>query len=767
MKKRNAYIIIGAAALAAVTIIVGIFSDGFKRFGRPKDEINIPSIEDPASMLLYGVSEAPYKAGDLIFRCNSEAVFRYLACGENGEIPEIKKGYNASSWREIKDGDTISDTDCRNIMLVTTDQHGYVTSSKFYPYVPGIIYGESNPDQYDDGVFYNEEDPTLEEDRAVRLASNLFRSARTSYYGSSYGYIIQGYLTTYSYGLLEGYLHTGVDFTTRDGRPFYSPISGKIVYAGDKDDYHTIIIYDEFNDLSLLILHGQDVSPAQSIFENGGEVKHGDLLGYGGSAGEPDGDTQLHLELQGGKAAKYQSFSKKQEYSRINNYDPLIIADLYGLTQKEESTYDSFTELGTNAFNAQNSGCVVTVGNWIYYIDSVNNTICSSRPDGTKRTVLARCKAKNLNYSDGWLYYSNLDESGHLMKTACDGSASAKVVEANASKFIIAANNWLFYANEAENGTLYKVRTDGTEKTLLRKGDIENPFYYDGWIFYTMGAKTKKERIRRFNTETGEDVQLISVRSDRPFIYDLQLCYRVYYPDKNCFATSLAEINEAAAQPIIPAAYYNVYAGRGYIVFSNVNDGSALYITFPGRDGVYKLTGDTLCSDITYSGGWLYYHTNIDGSGTDLCRINIQSLKKQMLDPATGLWRDVAIDCDENVPRLVKDNRAHTVTEPDTTPAPPSEDPSGNRDNVKPITPPPEVTPEVTPDETPDGTPDTTPDETPDSTPDITPEPEETPTDPTSEPEPTPEPGETDEPPTATTPAPEVTDPAPEVTDGE
>lgn len=774
MKKRNIYIAVTSAVLILAVILTGIFSDGFKRFLRPKDQIIIPSLEDPASMLLYGCSEAPYKTGDIIFRSNADSVFRYYVCRKDGEIPEIEEGFNASSWTEISDGDIISDTDCRNIMLVTTDQHGYVTSSKLYSYVPGIIYGESNPDQYDDLLFYNKEDPSLEEDRAVRLASNLFRSGKTSYYGTEYGYIVQGYLTTYSHtaGLLEGYLHTGVDINTRSGRPFYSPVNGKIIYAGENDDYNTIIIYDEENDISLLILHGENVTPADTLFKNGGEVKIGDLLGYGGSAGEPDGDTHLHLELQGGKASKYQSFSKKSEYTRINNYDPLIIADLYGLEQLTEDSFENFDTLGTNAFNAQNNGCTVLVGNWLYYINSTDNTVCASRPDGSERKVLASCRAKNLNYADGWLYYSNLDEAGHLMKTACDGSASAKIAESDTSDFVLAVNDWLYYSSLAENGSLYAIRFDGTEKKLMRRGDIQSLFYHSGNFYYTLGTKTKSERIRRFNVTTGEDTLLTGVRTDTPFIYNSDLCFRIYYPDKNCFKAPLSTLDTGNATPLIPAAYYNVFGGERYIIFTNVNDGASLYIFFPERsdEGVYKLTDDTLCSDMAYNGGWLYYHTNRTGNGTDLCRINIQSLRKQILSNETGLWEDIAIECDENVYRLVKDNRVHTITAPDSTPIP-EEDPSGNKDNVAPITPPPEEptdTPvpeepsdETPPPEGPDGTTEEPtespeePTETPEA-PDVTPE---NPTEPAPEDTPVPEP----------TPVPEgtptVTDPTPTETE--
>lgn len=672
-KKKN--IIVTVAVVAVIAVSVGILSDGFKRFFPANDKDKTFSGGESASnMLLFGISEAPYTVGNLIFRCNADADFRYLCCGQDGTVPEINVGDNVSSWNKIEDGEFIEDSDCRNIMLAATNSRGYVLGTKFYDYVPGIIYGESNPDQYDDASFYDKNDPKREDERAIKLASNLFKTNKNSYYGSQYGYIIQGYLTKYasSSGLLEDYFHTGTDFNTQDGRPFYSPIGGRIIYAGAEDDYHTIIIYDEEKNISFLILHGNDVSPAQRILDEGGRVYKGDLLGFGGSAGEPDGDTHLHIELQGGKASKYQSFSKTVDYSRINNYDPLIISDIYSLSVLDQDSFEPFSVSGTTPFNAQSRGSVVQVGNWIYYIDEINNQICVSRPDGSERKTLVSCMAKNLNYYDGWLFYSNLSAAGHLMKTSADGSVTAMVSEADTRNYVLVVDEWIYYSNNLEKGALYKVHSDGTNKTALLKRDIQHLFYYDNGFYYTVNATSKADRVHRFDLATGKDVQVIASRADMPFVLEGQFCYRAIYGSKNCLSAPLDDISEKNAQVMIPGAYADVQPGQHYIVFTNVNDANSIYIKLNNNDGIYKLTDDTMCTDVSVAGSWIYYHSAKE-IGISLCRINVQSLKKQVLS-VDGIWVEEEINCDERVPDLIHASRAHisaeTIAELETTPEP-------------------------------------------------------------------------------------------------
>ena len=730
MKRKLLYVLVILTAAALL--------GGCARFQRNTEEDNsTQEIQYLSGMLLYGASEAPYGAGDIIFKAQNPGTYRYMAYGADQEMPEISAGFNAKSWPEIADGQVISGTDCRNITVVSTDNRGIVERVAYFEYVPGVLYGQSNPDQYDDPVFYNAEQPTLEDPRAVALASNLFKTSQTSYYGRSYGYIIQGFLTKYSAaaGIFEGYYHTGTDFTTQEGRPFYAPIDGEIIYAGQSDDYHMIILYNAEHNISVLLLHGQDVSPAQTLYDAGGQVSAGTLLGYGGGAGKPAGDTHLHVEVRSGQATRYQNFSTAPDYTRMGNYDPLILTDMFHLTPYESDAFDAFTPLEATGFNGQGGSVAVLVGNWLYYIDvSDGSRIYRARPDGTQPSVVCEQGAANLNYSDGWLYYSNLSDNGRLYKTSCDGTQTQKLSDISCSGYVFCAGDWIYFCNAASRNALCRIRKDGSEYSVLLNREIANPFYSQGAIYYTQNASVKAERICRYDTVTGENTQILDFRADIPFVFDNMMGYRKYYGNKFGYAIELGATTEEGAVTVIDRAYNQVQQYNRLLIFANESDASSLYLKMIDGESSFQLSSDVLCRNLTVEGNWLYYTTSLD-SGQAVCRIHLSTLQKQQL--SAGNWQETELNYDPAIDGLISENMQNSAS---PTPAPDG-----------PWTPPPMPTADnIT---MPPGN-ETPPPEEPEEPTEPTPPPEET-EEPT---EPTPPPEETEEP-TEPTPSPEGTEP--------
>ena len=93
--------------------------------------------------------------------------------------------------------------------------------------------------------------------------------------------------------------HSGIDFQTKDrltDRLFYSVSNGVVVRAGD-GDYHTISVWDEDKDISVLYLNAKEVFPNVYI---GAKIEVGDTLGIQGDKGSP-GAIHVHLEVRNGK----------------------------------------------------------------------------------------------------------------------------------------------------------------------------------------------------------------------------------------------------------------------------------------------------------------------------------------------------------------------------------------------------------------------------------------------------------------------------------
>lgn len=667
MKKKSVYLVALAVVLCGA-LAAGIFLnlDRFRYINNQETEPEEDKL--PAGMFVYGCSEAPYKVGDFRFRAEENGgQYRYKVFGAAGEMPAIEPGFDASGWEEIKNEQVISGTDCRKVAIVRVDEHGKAEEALCYDYLPGVVYGDSNPDQYDDPALFDADDPTREDPRAVALAGNLFRSANTAYYGNDYGYVIRGFLSKYGStgGLLENYYHTGIDFNTQAGRPFYAPISGTLVYAGNEDAYHTLAIYNEEKDITLLILHGADVSPAfKRLEQDDTDIVKGDLLGYGGSAGNPTGDTQLHVELHKGASAGYNRFSKNLEYSRVVNYDPLIVSDLFSLQVPAENGFeDTAVKLGTDAFSAQNGSIVCQVGNWLYFVNSLNGgKLCKARPDGSGVKILTESAVTNLNYMDGYLYYSDLTNQGVLTKMKTDGSAAAVLSLVNASGYILVTADWVYFANGAGTNQIYRCRKDGSEGAKLLDREIQHIFYDNGCFYYTQNATRHAERLVCYDTNKGTITQLFNSRIDKPFVLNGNLCFRRYYSDKFALSLPAGDLNEEHATVVIPSAYEELARGSNYTVYTNVNDGNALYIKFDQLDGVYKLSyRDAACRNLKLAGGWLYYLSPMLG-GETLCRIQIDSMHRQEMK-ADGTWVATELTCQGILSYCVKAARTDDWTE--------------------------------------------------------------------------------------------------------
>ena len=679
MVKKYLPTIIAAGVLAVILIITAIVvpHDRFKKPYQPeiKKELAKYDIQYNQGMLLCGGSKAPYNHGDLLFFSQTKGIYRYKDFGD-GETPkEFEDGYVASDedgWKTIGNDGIVSGTDCKNITVVSTDEDFVVKEYAHFDYIPGVIYGYSNPGQYDDELLYNKENPALEDERAIKLASNLFKSAKTSYYNSEFGCIIQGFLSKYSNtgGMLEDYYHTGTDFAIMDGQAFYSPVNGVVTYATQEDDYNMIVIYNEQFDISVIILHGNDISPATAMFAESREVKIGDKLGTGGGKGNPVGDTHIHIEVRMGNVTRYKSFSKDIVYTRMTNFDPLLLADLFQLDVLEADGYEPFSKVSTNSYEARNNSSVVLVGNWLYYIDKENGSaIYKARPNGSEVTKLVDSVCANLNYYDGWLYYSDLLKNGVLMKTSIDGAQTVQLSNINSATFVQVLDEWIYFSNALAKNAVYRIHHDGTGVQELIRKDISDIFYYDGGIYYTQDARSKRERIYRYDVNTRKSTMLLSSRVDKPFVYKGQLCFRRYYSDKNCLILPVGVNDEKQATTLIPTAYNEFLAGYKCIVFTNENDGDSIFVKFDGKEELVKLSNDVMCSELTFQGGWLYYYGPSAG-GYRLTRINIYGMKKQRLTK-TGAWVNDTFDAESGYAEIVNASRTNTEFPsplPDLTP---------------------------------------------------------------------------------------------------
>ena len=122
------------------------------------------------------------------------------------------------------------------------------------------------------------------------------------------GYIscdFDGYKNTYG-------RHEGVDLVKYHKAPVYAAVAGIVVRAGD-GAYHTVSIYDFSNNKSIIYLHFDS-----SVVRNGQWVNKGDLIGYQGNYGAPQG-SHVHIEVRDGKRT---SAAVSRNDPKLDNSNP-------------------------------------------------------------------------------------------------------------------------------------------------------------------------------------------------------------------------------------------------------------------------------------------------------------------------------------------------------------------------------------------------------------------------------------------------------------
>jgi len=109
--------------------------------------------------------------------------------------------------------------------------------------------------------------------------------------------------------------------------------------------------------------------------------------------------------------------------------------------------------------------------NKYYYVNTEDSSIYSSASDGNNIMNLNQLTMQNIQVSNGWIYYSNLNDNNKLYKMKPDGSSNTKVSDSSSGDFKL-SGEYLYYVNMSDNN-IYKIKIDGTENSKLFYEDIK------------------------------------------------------------------------------------------------------------------------------------------------------------------------------------------------------------------------------------------------------------------------------------------------------
>lgn len=187
-------------------------------------------------------------------------------------------------------------------------------------------------------------------------------------------------------------------------------------------------------------------------------------------------------DFDGGKLAKMKSDGSN--FQILSDDKPCYInvaGDwLYYVKQNRPGKYYGkiirLSKDGTNRkelYTADSSSMTV-VGEWIYFINiSEGNKIYKMKTDGSELTKLNDTESYDLQYENGWLYYSSkLGESTYpLYKINVSDSSKSIEIMSNVNKFIL-NKGWIYFYDR--NDKLYRIKNDGTNKLLVYNKPVEN-----------------------------------------------------------------------------------------------------------------------------------------------------------------------------------------------------------------------------------------------------------------------------------------------------
>lgn len=272
---------------------------------------------------------------------------------------------------------------------------------------------------------------------------------------------------------------------------------------------------------------------------------------------------------------------------------------------------------GNTAGNILNWGLVAQSGDWIYYVDGVQNSgIYRMRTDGKGQEKLNDEKSFYINVINDKVYYSSADDGWKLCSMRADGT-DRSVLYAQRSQDILVVGDWIYFINgniyDNVPGSICKIRTDGTGMVQLTKeicqdiNVVGDDIYYANW--------SEKGRLYRMRTDgTGRrklnDDICVDVNVVRGWVY--------YRNDSGTRGLYKMKTDGTGRTLLYGGSVYCLNVSGGSVYFCNWENGSGLpgpmyRISVNGGEAAL-LDPHNGCSDVNLVEGWIY-HENLADQG--------------------------------------------------------------------------------------------------------------------------------------------------------
>lgn len=310
----------------------------------------------------------------------------------------------------------------------------------------------------------------------------------------------------------------------------------------------------------------------------------------------------------------------------------LIVFLSLALTACSKSTDPSEVVLGNTNGNYNNSALYVEAGDWIFYSDTMKDyTLTKMKPDGTEKTSMNEPSVMGLNFADGWLYYTQMQENfdGYLYRMKPDGTEKQQLATTSFDIFAntIVAGDTVYFSNKADGSALYSMKTDGSALTKLNALATFKQTFEDQWLYYISvstdpATNESKNQLRKIRTDGSDDLLLVEPVGSNALVHDGWVYYTAESGSDLLYRIK-TDGTEKTALTDFGVSFINIHEGMLYyqtadqgLLYSSGLDGSApKLLTESGGSGI-QIAGDWIYFMSRNEGGRLY-RVKIDGTGLE------------------------------------------------------------------------------------------------------------------------------------------------------
>ncbi len=161
---------------------------------------------------------------------------------------------------------------------------------------------------------------------------------------------------------------------------------------------------------------------------------------------------------------------------------------LVGCTVDNKTTNEQVERLGFVGANVAQGGLMAGDGEWVYYRDENDWSLCKARTDGSDKMLLLPGKEytpSSINVLDDWIYFANYRDGFSIYRVQTDGTDVEKLVDGYCSDLYVAESGIYFdWRDECNNRRLFRMNLDGSEQKLISSGCVPEA-YYNGVLYFT------------------------------------------------------------------------------------------------------------------------------------------------------------------------------------------------------------------------------------------------------------------------------------------